>query len=1126
MNATYLYVKALSYIPVLLILSSISIAAQKAQNDAQNLLGHGFDIRYVDALNWGKSSKGSLLFKAGLSTVPIVETAPVSYHFVTTPYEFEKKLLNTEALRRPFIAVNTGAHYTSLKDDGSDNLLFVYTYQKIPIHKKILRKQKIILDSALLEDFRRLGRDITPAGFINRYGTHYAQNVLEGGLFLQRHSIPVDDYIYSPYDKKEFQNKVIEEVNAQQNNLEDTTPFVTSSKGVSFIVGGDNTAPSPTVWATTVSGDKRPIEVDLVKITDLLRTTTIPNIEDPQDKLKILDTFISKATSRLQSRIKQPKKSSYYKKYSLQFNQEITSIVKKSMGQDGEDKKEYTGDIFFGGFSKDQALLKTSPLIETGGLRLETLITDEKVSLDRRVLITIKPQDIGKGYVSVWDDTKKLLKGNGRTQLRLSGPEEARTLYRDALRKVVTKQITIETIEGNLYEIEYQLSLVKPREILRNFEANYNYVLDSEILAAVTNNNLPRLDSLFSTNGNPRASGLIESIVINSHSDSLLNYILDKGAIPTTADLDILFEVENFDQNKALILLERGALPKNNMIYKAVAFKSAPVIYALFREGASSQNNDLAFAIKSKYYPTIKALMSADYEVFTAQESDLLIAAQNNDSDLAQKFIALDATANAHILRITLEQENPELEAAIIGVTNPSNATLEVVARKDNTRLFSYFVNKRARLENNTAAHIAIDNKNMQILDLALKNGGDPTKALNYGIINNNKAAIEVSLQNRAKPNTVFAYATLKNDEQLFNDALQLYGGTPAIALDEAVKRNILPMAATVLKAKPQEIDPSKAVSIAVSNDNLEMLRLLIDHKANPNEGIKNAIETDNIAITEFLISKGAETKEPEFLIQAIKNNNIQLLKILVEKGKAVATDGIIEAATSGSLEITRYLLDNGASPGEALNQLIETTYEDIILLLMSRSTDLPNKSHLLAASRKGNTRVVKELLKSKSLNPSLAIKNAIRYKKIDVLNALLEYGGIPTEFEIKLAIDYNFFEGISTLIDKGFYDVTRPFRNGEYALHIIAYSYDPIDHKMIRLLLNNGANIDAQNNYGETPLHLAALVNEEEIDIVRLLLDNNADTQITNKRRELPQNIATYKAIKNLIKKAPKKKY
>ena len=215
----------------------------------------------------------------------------------------------------------------------------------------------------------------------------------------------------------------------------------------------------------------------------------------------------------------------------MQFRQEIISIVKTSTGQDEQNKTDFTGDIFFGGFSKDEAILLTKPLIERGGLRLETLITDEKVSLDRNVLITIKPEDIKKGYVSVWDDTKKLFKGDGRTRLRVSGPPEAHTTYKEALRRVVKKTVQIETIDKDLYEIVYSLELVKQSEFITNLQDTYNYTLDSEIVAAVSNANLKRLDSLFIQNGNSQASGLIKAIILNKHSNYLLNYILDLSLI-------------------------------------------------------------------------------------------------------------------------------------------------------------------------------------------------------------------------------------------------------------------------------------------------------------------------------------------------------------------------------------------------------------------------------------------------------------------------------------------------------------------------------------------------------------------------------------------------------------------
>lgn len=1091
------------------------------QNKSHSVLGQGFDIRFVDALHWGSSANGKQLVLGGSSAVINEPSSATSYHFITTPYEFEDKLLQTNAEERPFLAINSGAHYAPLRQDGSDKLLFVYTQKKVPTGKKILEARNASLDSAFVEDFRRLGRDITPAGFLYRYGTHYAQEVILGGLFLQRNSIKVDDFIYSPYKKEEFQEKVIEEISAQQRGAEDTTPFIDASESVSFTVGGKEDEVSPKIWLQTVTTNPKPIDVKLTRLSVLLRAATIFNVDDKVGKLRVLDSIINAAILETQERIKPPQKSPYYKKYSLQFNQEITSIVKKSTGNEDENKTAFTGDIFFGGFSKDEAILKTSPLIDRGGLRLETLITDERVSIDKRILITIKPDDIKTGYVSVWDDTKKLFKGNGRTKLRISGPPEAHTTYQEALRRVVTKQVTIETIDRDVYEVEYKLSLVKPPELIQNFGAAYNYILDSEILAAVSNGNTQKLDSLFARNGNPRAIGLIESIIINKHPNSLLNYVLDKGAIPTTSDLDILFERAHFDATKALILLERGALPKNNMIYKAVAYDAANVIYALFREGATSQNNDLAFAIRKSHYPTIKALMSESYEAFKAGSKELLLAAENNDEKLAQKFVDLNATATAAILNIALEQENEALEEVIVPVTEPTSATLEVVAQKNNTALFSYFVRKNATLEDNTAVEIAVDNNNTEILDLALKNGGNPTQALLYSIKKDNRSAVETSLKNKAEPDAVFAYATTNDDEPLFNDALNLYGGTPAVALDEAVKKDALPMAATVLKTQSENINPSGSVALAVSNENLDMVRLLVDNKANPSEGIQSAIDVESVPITEYLISQGAETAAPTFLQEAVKKNNVALSRVLVEKGNAQANNAIIEAAVAGNLEITQYLLKQGASADKALPSAMETKNEDVILLLMNKAKASLDPSYLLTASRKGNLRVAKRLIETGAVDPTTSIGNAIRYKKPEILELLLEQGGIPNALEFRTALEFNFYSGIEILLDSGFFKSNQAFRNGEYPLHIIGASYEDGDEKILPLLLDNGADINAQNSYGETALHLAARVNEDEITIVQLLLDHNASTQIRNSKKQMPIDYAIYKPIKNLLKKA-----
>lgn len=1093
--------------------------------DTVSVLGHGFDIRFVDPLDWEHSSKGVQLIKnSGTRVASGSPSSTINYHFVTNPYEFEEKLLVNQTPEQPYLAHNTKAHYKPLKQDGSDKLLFVYTTKKVAVHKEELNA--IVskpLDSAFIEDFRRLGRDITPLGFISRYGTHYAQKVISGGYFIRRNSINVTDYIYSPYNKETFQKAVQKDIEDAHLGHPDTTPFIDSKKSAVYTHGGNENAMWPTDWEQTVRRNPKPIDVSLVPITRLLQNARIPDIKEKNQKLKLLDSVITSALVNVREQKQPLQESTYYKKYSLQFKQEIQSIVKTSMGKDDEQEQTFTGDIFFGGFSKDEALLRTSPLIERGGLRLESLITDEKVTLNKNVLITIKPEDIETGYVSVWDDTKKLFKGNGRTNLRVSGPPEAHTQYQEALRRVVTKIVTIETIDKDVYEIEYTLQLEKQPELISNFEATYNYVLDSEVLAAVSNGDIKRLDSLFYRNASVRAPGIIEAIIINKHADSLLNYVLDKGTIPTTVDLDLLFEREHFDVNKALILLERGAQPKNNMIYKAVAYKAAPVIYALFREGATTQNNDLTFALRTKHYPTVKAIMSEDYDPFTATQEELLLAAENNDEALAQKFVNLDATANASILDITLQQNNKKLTDIIVPVTEPSNETLVVVAKADNTDLFSYFVRNNAKLDTNEAANLATDNGNITILDLALKNGGDAGKALSYAISKDNKPAIKISLDNDAQPDEVFAYAAQKNDEQLFNETLKTYGGNPEIALDQAVKNNALPMAQSVLELPSSDINPTNVIAMAVSNENLDMVQLLVDNNANPSTGMSNAVESENIPITEYLISKGAQSENPNYLKEAVRKENITLSKVLVEQGNAKVEDAIVEAAVSGNYEITKFLLDKGAPAEEAFEKAMESKNEDVVLLLMEKINNF-TAAHLTTAARKGNAKVVNILIKE-DLDPTPALANAVNYRKTNIIKLLLENGAIPTPYVLETALDFNYLEGIEVLLKFSQLTANTSFSNGDRPVHILARTYEEDkDSKILDLLLAQGANINVQNDKGETALHIAAIVPKEDIKLVQLLLEKGASTKVKTNRGSLPITYAIDKPVKALLKKWDKK--
>ncbi len=1105
---------------LLLFLFFFTTTAQESNENLHDVLGYGFDIRNVDALNWVNSSKGKKLISTTSSTAIINDKTEVTHHFVTNPYEFEKKVLRSDRVSSPFQAQKSTAFHQVWNKEDHHNVLVVYTEKRLPLTSKHLENVTTkSLDSALVEDFRRVGRDITPEGFINRYGTHYAQKVVYGGVFLKRNLISNDDFIYSPYDSDEFTQRVIEDITASNAHQTDVDPYINSGKSNSFTIGGNVNASSYVEWIPSVQAQTAPIDVTLQTYSHLFRSLNIPDLADKDINIKLIDSVTEIATKKAQMSTQRNQENDFFKKYSLRFQQSLTSLIKKRSGSQSDNEVAYTGDLFFGGFSKDEAILKTEPLIDIGGIRLETLITDERVNLNKNIEFIVSPADIKEGYVSIWDDTKKLVKSKERTRLRVSGPEEAKTRFREALVRNVSKNVEITTIDGDLYEVGYTLALIKEKKILENNVQSYNSAMQTQLVSAAATGDIELLETLFENNNYRRIQGLIKSVITTKQSPEILNLILDNGVEPKVEDLDLLFEKDFYDEKKILTLLERKAPFKNNMIYKAVAFKSDNIIYALLREGAEPRNNDLAFALKKQHYPTIKALMSVEFEAFEASENELLLAVENNDEDLAKKFIALGATADSYILEKALNQNNDDLYNVIVPITEASNESLVVAAKADNTDLFKYFVDKNARVNDNRSIEIATDNNNIQILDLALKNGGEPTNALSYAIKKENDPAIRITLENKAQPDEVFTYAAQREDAQLFNDALLLFGGTPTVALNAAIKETQVLFAQSIIKNKRADIDLNDVISLAVSTENLEMIKLLVENDASPSQGITEAVRIENEPITSYLISQGAETLDPSLIQEAVKKQNLSLSKILIEQGNSDVNKAIVDASNTGNLEITQYLLEKGASTNKALDAAMETKNEDIILLLLEKNTDSLKPEFLYSASRKGNLKVARKLLEN-GLNPTGAIEDALRYKQIEILKILIEFGGIPAQEQLNTAIKYNVIEALPMLLEQDSINVNAPFEDDSYAIHAVFKTLDKNDQEMVTILVDNGGNLNIQNKAGYTVLHQLASQQAEVLPLLEYLLERGADSSIRDKTGNLASDYATDKKIKSVLKK------
>jgi ankyrin repeat protein len=67
---------------------------------------------------------------------------------------------------------------------------------------------------------------------------------------------------------------------------------------------------------------------------------------------------------------------------------------------------------------------------------------------------------------------------------------------------------------------------------------------------------------------------------------------------------------------------------------------------------------------------------------------------------------------------------------------------------------------------------------------------------------------------------------------------------------------------------------------------------------------------------------------------------------------------------------------------------------------------------------------------------------------------------------------------------------------------------WDDVDASKIKDLLDRGADLEAKDNDGNTPLHFASMRND--LELAKLLLDKGADLEANNECRRTPLHVAT----------------
>jgi ankyrin repeat protein len=269
----------------------------------------------------------------------------------------------------------------------------------------------------------------------------------------------------------------------------------------------------------------------------------------------------------------------------------------------------------------------------------------------------------------------------------------------------------------------------------------------------------------------------------------------------------------------------------------------------------------------------------------------------------------------------------------------------------------------------------------------------------------------------------------------------------------------------------------------------------------------------------------------------AIRANDLTSLAALLKAGADPnaaeprgGTTPLMHTAASGSLESMRMLLDKGASVnaanGAGLTALMmSVTDADKVSLLLERGADVNavtkrGRSALLLAAMSDNSAGIVRLLMAKGADPKVvdvlkvnALNAAVRGDDLETIRMIADAGIAPDDPDftgstpaIGAAFNVN-VPAVKLLLAKGA-NVNAVSGDGAFqkvkAGTIALGNWTPLlaaatsgSPEMMAVLLDAGADVNARDVRGMTPLMLAVATDRHNPDVVRMLIDRKADVNV-----------------------------
>lgn len=396
-----------------------------------------------------------------------------------------------------------------------------------------------------------------------------------------------------------------------------------------------------------------------------------------------------------------------------------------------------------------------------------------------------------------------------------------------------------------------------------------------------------------------------------------------------------------------------------------------------------------------------------------------------------------------------------------------------------------------------TPLHICADNSHYDLMDVLLKNGAKVNAIDSLG---------QTCLHRCARDDNVQACRLLMS-YNVDTTIVSLQGFTAAQLATENVLK--------ILKDPPDTVDLEVQLLDASKAGDLETVQRIVTANAHTvncrdldgrhSTPLHFAAGYNRVPVVEFLLENGAEVHASDKgglvpLHNACSYGHYEVTELLVKHGANVNVADLWkftplhEAAAKGKYEIVKLLLKHGADPhkknrdGASPLDLVREGDQEVSDLLRGNAA-------LLDAAKKGCLARVTRLVTPENINCRDA------------------QGRNSTP--LHLAAGYNNFEVVEYLLENGA-DVNAQDKGGLIPLHN-ASSYGHLD--IAALLIKHNTVVNAIDKWCFTPLHEAA--QKGRTQLCALLLAHGADPYMKNQELNTPIELANAEDVKCLLQDA-----